>query len=406
MVLAASEDKTFRGGFVAAPGRPWAWSNELQHLPVYHAVWSRDLYQIATALIAMGDRPAARRALNYLWTVQQRPDGSFPQNSRLDGEPVFGGLQMDEVAFPIVLNHQLGVRSGDWAHIRRSADFIVARGPRTDQERWENIGGFSPATIAAEIAGLVCAADVARSNGDGARARKYLATADPWQRNLEHYTVTTNGPAVGRPVLPADHRQRRREHRGGDPDLRRWPARRPAAGGRPELPRRGAPRCEVPDRPERAVHAARHRPGAGVHHGQRAVLAPGQLRRVRRAAATAPSGSRCRPARARRSGRGWPLLTGERGEYRLAAGLGAQDYLDTMGRSADDSTHFLAEQVWDNRPPADGGSPAFRPGENTFSATPLAWTHAQFIRLARDIDAGTPLETPRVVACRYVLDCG
>jgi glucoamylase len=77
-----------------------------------------------------------------------------------------------------------------------------------------------------------------------------------------------------------------------------------------------------------------------------------------------------------------------------------------MGRSADDSTHFLAEQVWDNRPPADGGSPAFRPGENTFSATPLAWTHAQFIRLARDIDAGTPLETPRVVACRYVLDCG
>ncbi len=115
MVLAASEDKTYRGGFVAAPGRPWAWSNELQHLHVYHAVWSRDLYQIATALIAMGDRPAARRALNYLWTVQQRADGSFPQNSRLDGEPVFGGLQMDEVAFPIVLNHQLGVRAGDWA---------------------------------------------------------------------------------------------------------------------------------------------------------------------------------------------------------------------------------------------------------------------------------------------------
>jgi glucoamylase len=199
MVLAASEDKTFRGGFVAAPGRPWAWSDELQHLHVYHAVWSRDLYQIATALIAMGDRPAARRALNYLWTVQQRPDGSFPQNSRLDGEPVFGGLQMDEVAFPIVLNHQLGVRSGDWASIRRSADFLVARGPRTDQERWENIGGFSPATIAAEIAGLVCAADVARRNGDSARAQKFLATADMWQRNLEHYTVTTNGPLSDKP---------------------------------------------------------------------------------------------------------------------------------------------------------------------------------------------------------------
>jgi GH15 family glucan-1,4-alpha-glucosidase len=76
MVLAASEDKTYRGGFVAAPGRPWAWANVLQFLAVYHAVWSRDLYEIATALIAMGDRAAANRALDYLFNVQQRPDGS------------------------------------------------------------------------------------------------------------------------------------------------------------------------------------------------------------------------------------------------------------------------------------------------------------------------------------------
>jgi glucoamylase len=41
------------------------------------------------------------------------------------------------------------------------------------------------------------------------------------------------------------------------------------------------------------------------------------------------------------------------------------------------------------------------PGEPTFSATPLAWTHAGFIRLARAIDAGRPLDTPQVVACRY-----
>jgi glucoamylase len=122
MLLAAHEDKTFRGGFVAAPGRPWAWANELQHLPVYIAVWSRDLYEIATGLIAAGDTRAAHRSLDYLWTVQQRPDGSFPQNSRLDGEPVFGGLQMDEVAFPIVLAWQIG-RTGpeDWDNVRRSA---------------------------------------------------------------------------------------------------------------------------------------------------------------------------------------------------------------------------------------------------------------------------------------------
>jgi glucoamylase len=100
-------------------------------------------------------------------------------------------------------------------------------------------------------------------------------------------------------------------------------------------------------------------------------------------------------------GRGWPLLTGERGEYVLARGRGAQRYLDTMARSADDSTFLMAEQVWDHRPPAAAGDAARRPGENTRSATPLVWTHAQFLRLARSIDAGRPVETPRVVACRY-----
>jgi glucoamylase len=100
-------------------------------------------------------------------------------------------------------------------------------------------------------------------------------------------------------------------------------------------------------------------------------------------------------------GRGWPLLTGERGEYVLATGAGAQGYLDTMARAADDTTYLQPEQVWDHNPPADGGNPAFVPGEPTFSATPLAWTHAQFIRLAWSVDAGRPVETPGVVACRY-----
>src|SRR4051812_12464897 len=406
MVLAASEDKTFRGGFVAAPGRPWAWSNELQHLHVYHAVWSRDLYQIATGLMAMGDRPAARRALNYLWTVQQRPDGSFPQNSRLDGEPVFGGLQMDEVAFPIVLNHRLGVRSGDWAHIRRSADFLLARGPRTDQERWENIGGFSPATIAAEIAGLVCAADVARKHGDGARARKYLAAADMWQRNLEHYTVTTNGPLSDKPYYL-------RITANGDANTG---AEIQISDGGPLVDQR-----RVVDPSFLEV----------VRLGVKSPTDPNVLstlpvidRELRFPTANGPFWHRASfdgygerpdgtqwepvPTGSRETrGRGWPLLTGERGEYRLARGRGAQRYLNTMGRSADDSTHFLAEQVWDHRAPAGPGSkPPFRPGENTFSATPLVWTHAQFIRLARNIDAGRPLETPRVVACRYVRSCG
>ena len=59
----------------------------------------------------------------------------------------------------------------------------------------------------------------------------------------------------------------------------------------------------------------------------------------------------------------------------------------------------MAEQVWDLNPP--GGTPGFVPGEPTFSAMPLAWTHAQFLRLGRNLAAGRNLETPQVVACRY-----
>ncbi len=401
MVLAASEDKTYRGGFVAAPGKPWAWANVLQFLPVYHAVWSRDLYQIATALIAMGDRAAAGRALDYLWRVQQRPDGSFPQNSRLDGEPVFGGLQMDEVAFPIVLAWQLD-RTGaaDWNRIRLSADFIVARGPRTDQERWENIGGYSPATIAAEIAGLVCAADVARRNGDAARATSYLAKADEWQRNLEHYTVTTNGPLSSSPYYL-------RITDNGDANTG---ALIQIADGGPLVDQRRVVDPSFLDVVRLGVKSAGDPnvvstlPVIDRELGYDTANGPFWHRSSFDGYGEKRDGSQWEPVPTGSGltlGRGWPLLTGERGEYLLAAGSGAQGNLDTMARAADDTTYLQAEQVWDHRPPADGSNPAFVPGEPTFSATPLAWTHAQFIRLASSIDAGRPVETPAVVACRY-----
>ena len=182
MVLAGSEDKTLRGGFVAAPGRPWAWANKLQYLAVYHAVWSRDLYQIATGLLAVGDDAAANRSLTYLWTVQQRDDGSFPQNSRLDGAPVFGGLQMDEVAFPIVLAYQLD-RTGaaDWAHVKKSADFLVKNGPPPSR----SAGRTSAATRRRP--------SPPRSPGSCAPPRSRRRTARPRAR-----TITAPWPTGGR----------------------------------------------------------------------------------------------------------------------------------------------------------------------------------------------------------------
>jgi glucoamylase len=400
-VLAASEDKTVRGGFVAAPNRAWAWSNSLQFLAVYHAVWSRDLYQIATGLLAIGDDAAANRALDFLWTVQQRADGSFPQNSRLDGTPVFGDLQMDEVAFPIVLAHQLG-RTGaaDWAHVKKSADYVVAHGPSTPQERWENATGYSPATIAAEIAGLVCAADIATKNGDRSSARAYLKKADEWQQGVESMTATRTGPYSALPYYL-------RVTKNGHPDSGDMMQ---VSDGGPlideryvvdpsflDLVRLGVKRADDPVITNSIAVVDKqlsYQTDNGQFWHRASFDGYGEQ-------ADGSQWEPSDPGSHKTIGRGWPLLGGERGEYELLAGAKATaaGRLVTMGKAADDASHLMAEQVWDHNPP--GGSDGFTPGEPTLSATPLAWTHAQFLRLAASLDAGAPIETPQVVACRY-----
>jgi len=100
-------------------------------------------------------------------------------------------------------------------------------------------------------------------------------------------------------------------------------------------------------------------------------------------------------------GRLWPILTGERGEYDLAAhnAFGAEAHLIAISRIANEGD-LLPEQIWDDQPPA--GVAIFSRDFGTTSATPLAWTHAQFIRLAFDIAAGRLLEQPAVVADRYL----
>ena len=197
MVLAASEDKTYRGASVASPSMPWAWGQNTIEKPsgVYHLVWSRDLYQVATAQLAAGDRAAAERSLDFLLFRQQKPDGSFPQNSEVDGTEHWKEIQMDQVGMPIVLAWQLGrTDARTLAKVRLAGRVPRENGPLTGQERWENQRGWSPATIAAEIAGLVTGADLLRRTGDAATAARWEATADAWQRSVQAWTATTNGP--------------------------------------------------------------------------------------------------------------------------------------------------------------------------------------------------------------------
>ncbi len=203
MVLAASEDKLHRGASIASPSMPWAWGLLTIEQPsaAYHLVWPRDLYQVASAQIALGDSEAAERSLDFAFERMQKPDGSFPQNTRVDGAENWTNLQLDEVALPIVLAWQL--RRFDaptyGEHVKKAADFIAANGPYTPQERWENQSGWSPGTIAAEIAGLVCAADIARRNGDLASAQRWETVADDWQSQVDAWTATSNGPYNPKP---------------------------------------------------------------------------------------------------------------------------------------------------------------------------------------------------------------
>jgi glucoamylase len=406
MTLAAHEDKTYRGAYVASPTMPWAWGLLTIDNPsdAYHLVWSRDLYQIATALLAAGDRAGAERALTYLFERQQKPDGSFPQNSDVDGTPRWTNLQLDEVAFPIVLAWQLGrTDPATWSHVKRAADFIVANGPKTPQERWENQEGWSPATIASEIAGLVCAADIARSGGDTASAAHYEAVADDWQHKVESWTATSNGPYAPRPYylrLTKDANPNAgTTYSIGDGGPSAADQRAVVDPSFLELVRLGVkPASDATVRNSVSVVDQKLRvdtPNGEFWHrfsfdgyGETRDGGPWDI---------------SEPDTFRTIGRAWPIFAGERGEYELLAGGGSpQSRLAAMAGSANDGL-MMPEQVWDENPPS--GRPGFPRGEGTFSATPLAWTHAQFMRLAWSIDAGAPVEQPRVVACRYVRSC-
>ena len=206
-VVKASEDKTFHGAIAAGLASPWgqavpagqAMNGKATYFGSYREVFARDLYEAFTGLLVAGDLRTARAATRFLFHRQQQPDGSMPRNSLLNGKvaPDTGGVQLDETSYPILMDWQSGL-AGDRRlyrdHVVPAADFLVAHGPSDGVERWEEQTGYSPSTIAAEIAGLTAAASIARVNGDSDHAAIYQATADEFARNIKNWTVTTTGP--------------------------------------------------------------------------------------------------------------------------------------------------------------------------------------------------------------------
>src|SRR5438270_11848412 len=105
-VLLAHEDKVFQGALVASLSIPWGETKGDQDLGGYHLVWTRDLVHSATALLATGQTGTPLRALIWLAAIQ-RTNGSFPQNSWIDGTAYWSGLQLDQVALPMLLARRL-----------------------------------------------------------------------------------------------------------------------------------------------------------------------------------------------------------------------------------------------------------------------------------------------------------
>ncbi|HLX51898.1 MAG TPA: glycoside hydrolase family 15 protein [Streptosporangiaceae bacterium] len=390
MELKADEDKTYAGGFVAAPNDPWGTSVSANSGGDhgYHAVWTRDEYEMATTLLAAGDSTDANAALQYIFNYEEEPSGAVKQNTFLNGTAVFGSLQMDEVADPIILAYQLGAtNSADWSHIESLANYLVANGPYTPEERWEEIGGYSPSTMAAEIAGLVCAASIAAGNGATGLAATYQATAQSWASQLDNLTYTTSGP-----------------YGSGDYFLRVTQDRNPNSGA--------------------SIGIA----NGGGSHDDRTVVDAGFLELVRLGvrAATSPDITSSLPVvdseievqtpegpiwhRYNFDGYGetasggdytgagvgnpWPVLTGERGEYDVADGnlTAAKSMLSAMAGAAN-SGYQIPEQVWGG----SSGTGGFTFGQPDNSSTPLMWAMAQYVRLAIDISAGEDVDTPAVV---------
>ncbi|HEV7473415.1 MAG TPA: glycoside hydrolase family 15 protein [Pyrinomonadaceae bacterium] len=397
MVLKALEDKTHRGAMIASPSIPWGGGANANEPTTsgYHAVWARDLYQVATAFLALGDRAGAERALTYLFKVQQKADGSFPQNSWVDGRPIGGGLQLDQVGLPLVLAYQLQRtdRTTWLKHVKPAADFILRRGAATEQERWEEKPGYSPSTIAAEIAGLVCASRIAALNQDGDSAAAYLRKADEWARVVEHWTATSKGPhandlyylRITRNKNPNDDATLEINSGGGIYDQREI-----VDAGFLELVRMG---IKAADDPVIVRSLA-------IVDNIIKVETPGGsgwYRYNHDAYGERPDGDNYDGRTG--VGRLWTLLTGERGEYEVARGdlAAARARLDTMMSFANDGM-MIPEQVWDRK---QSLRPELRLGEGTGSATPLAWSMAQFIRLAVNVKRGRNVETPALVAARY-----
>jgi glucoamylase len=408
-LLLAHEDKTYPGAMIAALGIPWGEMKGSEELGGYHLVWCRDLYQAATALLSVGDKATPLRTLIYL-AISQHEHGGFSQNFWIDGRPYWQGIQLDEVAFPVMLAWRMwNAAALENFHplpmVRKAVGFLIREGPITAQERWEEASGYSPSTLAANIAALICGAEFFRDADDEATARFIEDYADFLESHIEPWTVTQSGTLVPgmkqhyirvNPVFD-DNGYTNEDPNAGNITLANqpygsqysYPAREIVDAGFLELVRYGVraggdPIVEESLRVTDAVLKVDTPHGPCWHrynhdgYGQKAD-------------GYGYDGSGV--------GRAWPLLTGERGHYELAAGRAARPYVEALEKFAV-GMGLIPEQVWDE---PDAPNSHLTLGGPTGAATPLLWAHSEYTKLVQSAALGHPFDRFEPVYQRYVV---
>jgi glucoamylase len=400
MVLRVHHDKTYRGGMVASLSIPWG--NATGDVAGYHLVWPRDLVETAGAFLVAGAMDNAREILCYLMATQLA-DGHWSQNQWLGGRPRWTGLQLDEVAFPVILASHLrdddalgGIMIEDM--VRRALAFIVLNGPSTDQDRWEETGGINTFTLAAMIAAIVCGAEIL----GGESRSDILLLADDWNSRIEewctgsdpelaarfnvgrYYVRAAPAAIIGNPAAIHDTVPVR-NHLGEF----LVPADTLIATDFLQLVRFGLRKPDDPAiiatlkltdamlRVDTPYGSSWHRYN-GDGYGEHTDGAPFDGAGI---------------------GRAWPLLTGERGHYELSAGRDAeaQNMLRAM-KNMSGRCGLIPEQVWDTAAlPAQN----LFPGRPAGSAMPLVWAHAEFVKLTKSLALGRPVDRPEPVWLRY-----
>jgi glucoamylase len=410
-LIRAHEAKNFPGGLIASLSVPWGFSKSDDDLGGYHLVWPRDLVETAGGLCAAGVHELLDRVLHYLQSTQE-PDGHWPQNMWMDGTPYWPGIQMDEAAFPILLA-DLGFREKAigpeerarfWPMVKRAASFIARNGPVTPQDRWEEDPGYSPFTLAVEVSALLVAADFADANREPGIGTYLRDTADAWNDGIERW-IYVQGTELALKIGVQGYYVRI-----APPDTADAPS--PAGGFVP-----------IKNRP----------PGQGMMNAAQ-MVSPDALALVRFGLRD-PADPRIRdtlrvidallkvetpfgPAWHRYNddgygehddgspfdgtgvGRAWPLITGERAHYEIAAGKmdEARRLCRAMEAFAGDGG-LIPEQIWDSD---DVPGRGLKRGRPSGSAMPLLWAHAEYLKLRRSLDDGKVFDTPPQTVARYV----